>query len=75
MFNLEVANYISLPSLSKQVFLKMTGVELDYVQDIEMALFLKKGVRGGVSYVCPRHAHSTETESVVYLDQNNLYGR
>ena len=31
--------------------LKMTGVELVLISDVDMHLFIKKGMRGGVSYI------------------------
>ena len=31
--------------------LKMTGVKLQKISDIDVHLFLKKGMRGGISYI------------------------
>ena len=31
--------------------LKMTGVKLEKIFDIEMYLFIEKGLRGGISYI------------------------
>ena len=36
--------------------LKMTGIELDLIHDIDMHLFIEKGVRGGISYIAKRHS-------------------
>ena len=36
--------------------LKMTGIELEFISDIDMHLFIEKGMRGGVSYICKRHS-------------------
>ena len=55
------------------------------VSDIGMYLFIEKGLRGGISYVCKRHSKAnnkymksydpTKTlEFISYLDMNNLYG-
>ena len=36
--------------------LKMTGIELELISDIEMHLFIEKGIRGGISYIAKRHS-------------------
>ena len=35
---------------------KKTGIELDLIHDIDMHLFIEKGVRGGISYIAKRHS-------------------
>ena len=30
----------------------MTGIKLDLVSDIDMHLFIEKGMRGGISHIC-----------------------
>ena len=66
---------------------KMTGVNLDLISDVDMQLFIEKGMREGISYIAHRHARANnkymrkenydpEKESgyIMYLDANNLYG-
>ena len=48
-YGLDPAHYISSPSLSWDSMLKMTGVELEKINNIDMHLFLEKGMRVGVS--------------------------
>ena len=36
--------------------LKMTGVKLEKISDIDQYLFIEKGTRGGVSYIAKRYA-------------------
>ena len=36
--------------------LKMTGIELELISDIEMHLFIEKGMRGGISYIAKRYS-------------------
>ena len=36
--------------------LKMTGVRLEKIADIGMYLFIKKGLKGGISYIAKRYA-------------------
>ena len=61
----------------------MTGVELKLISDIDMYLFVEKGMKGGISYICQRQANSKYMKSyddsktskyTTYLDTNNLYG-
>ena len=36
--------------------LKMTGVKLEKISDIDKYLFIEKGLRGGISYNAKRYA-------------------
>ena len=36
--------------------LKMTGRELEKILDIDMYLFIEKGLRGGISYIAKKYA-------------------
>ena len=65
--------------------LKMTGVRLEKIVDIDMYLFLEKGLRRGISYIAKRYAKANNrymkdydpkkpSQFVTYLDINNLYG-
>ena len=36
--------------------LKMTGMELEKISDIDKYLFIEKATRGGVSYIAKRYA-------------------
>ena len=36
--------------------LKMTGIELELISDIDKHLFIEKGVRGGISYIAKRYS-------------------
>ena len=65
--------------------LKMTGLELELILDIDMHLFIEKQMRDGISYITKRHSKSNnkymenydsseESIFLMYLDANNLYG-
>ena len=65
--------------------LKMTGVKLENISDIDKYLFIEKGLRGEISYIAKRYAkgnnkymsdYDSEKPStfITYLDTNNLYG-
>ena len=44
----------SSPGLSWDAMLKMTSVKLKKISDIDMYLFIKKELRGGISYIAKR---------------------
>ena len=63
--------------------LKMTGVELQKMSDIDMYLFVEKGLRGEISYIAKRHSKlnnkyiknydpTKPSKYISYLDMNNL---
>ena len=58
---LDPCHYFSSPGLSWDAMLKMTGVELKLTSDIEMHLFIEKGMRGGISYIAERHSKANNT--------------
>ena len=53
-YGLDPCHYFSSPGLSWDPMLKMIGVELELISDIEMCLFIEKGIRGGISYIAKR---------------------
>ena len=48
---LDPCHYFSFPGLNLDAMLKMTGVELKKISDIDMYLFIEKELRGGISYI------------------------
>ena len=82
---LDPAHYFTSPGLSWDALLKRTGVELELFTDVEMHMFVERGIRGGISMVSKRHAKANNTlvsdydpskpnSYIMYLDANNLYG-
>ena len=62
----------------------MTGVKLEKISDIDRYLFIKKGLRGGISYIAKRYVKANNkymndydpkkpSAFISYLDMNNLY--
>ena len=74
-FRLDICNYLSLPMLSKDLMLKMTGVKIELIQDPQMSNLVQHNIRGGLSYINQRLACSRSGFSLLYLDANNLYGK
>ena len=85
-YKLDPAHYYTAPSLSWDACLKMTGVKLELLTDVDMLLMLEKGIRGGVSMISNRYGKannkymgnkfnpSEPSKYIQYLDANNLYG-
>ena len=82
---LDPCHYFSSPGLSWDAMLKMTGMRLEKIVDIDMYLFIEKGLRGGISYIAKRYAKANNkymkdndptklSKFITYLDMNNLYG-
>ena len=55
-YGLGFCHYFNSPGLSWDAMLKMTGVKLEKVSDIDVYLFIEKGLRGGISYISKRYA-------------------
>ena len=43
--------------------LKMAGVKLEKILDIDMHLFLEKGLRGEISYIANRYSEANNTNT------------
>ena len=55
-FRLDPCHYFSSFGLSWDAILKMTGVKLEKISDIDKYLFIEKELRGGTSYIAKRYA-------------------
>ena len=53
--------------------LKMTGIQLEKINNIDVHLFLENGMGGGVSYISKRYSKSDENTEIMYWDMNKLY--
>ena len=73
-YGLDPCHYISSPSLSWDAMLKFTGIQLEKINNIDIHLFLEKGMKGGVSYISKRYSKSDENTEITYWNANNLYG-
>ena len=84
-YKLDPCHYFSSPGLAWNAMLKMTKVELELLTDVDMYLFIEKGLRGGISYIANRYGKANNkymkeydekapSKYITYLDANNLYG-
>ena len=53
-YGLDPCHYFSSPGLSWDAILKKIEIELELISDIDVHLFIEKGMRGGVSYIAKR---------------------
>ena len=85
-YKLDPAHYYTAPGLAWDAALKVTGVNLELLSDIDMLLMVEKGIRGGVSMISNRYGKANNkymggkfnsnkpSKYIQYLDANNLYG-
>ena len=84
-YKLDPCHYFTSPGLSWDALLKMTGIKLELMTDVDMFQFIEKGLRGGISYIANRHGEANNkymsgynlekpSKYIMYLDANNLYG-
>ena len=55
-YGLDPCHYFRCPGLSWDGMLKMTGVELKLISEIDLYLFVEKGMRGGISYIAKTYS-------------------
>ena len=84
-YRVDPCHYFSSPGLSWNVMLKMIGVRLEKFVDIDMYLFIEKGLKGGISYIAKRISKvnnkymkncgpKKSSRYISCLDINNLHG-
>jgi hypothetical protein len=89
-YELDPAHYMTAPGMSWDALLKHTGIELELLTDLDMHLFVEKGIRGGICQAShraavannprveatggPKFDSNDPTTWILYLDMNNLYG-
>ncbi|KAJ8914260.1 hypothetical protein NQ315_003625 [Exocentrus adspersus] len=83
--DLDSGHYYTLPGYTWDCALKYTKVELDYLKDVDVLLFMDRGIRGGVSQCSNRYGEANNkfmptydctqpANYLMYFDVNNLYG-
>ena len=84
-YQLDPCWHFTAPGLSWSALLKMTGIELDLISDVDQHQMIEKGTRGGISMIPHRYSKANnkymksydkkkKSTYIVYLDANNLYG-
>ncbi|GJQ85603.1 hypothetical protein Trydic_g14226, partial [Trypoxylus dichotomus] len=57
-YDLDAAQYYIAPGLSWDAMLKYTGVELDTLQDVNMVIYVERGIRDGMTQCSTRHVRA-----------------
>ncbi len=74
---LDLFHYISLPQLSWDLALKLTGLEIELIHDCTMYSMLEQNIRGGVVFAGHRYMENNiqdKSTDIIYVDMNSLYG-
>ena len=85
IYGLDPVYYYTAPGLAWDACLKMTGINLELLNDVDMLLMFEKGIRGGISIISNRYGEANNKymkcfnknkllKFLMYLDANNLYG-
>ena len=70
---LDPPHFFGSPGLSWDAMLKMTGIKLQKIDNIDMHLFIEKGMRSGIIYISKRYSLIKDNNTIMYWDANNLY--
>ena len=85
IYGLDPSRFVSAPNLAWHVCLKIIGIKLELITDIDHLLLLEKGIRGGICQAIVQfvkannkylnnHDKSLPSSFLKYIDANNLYG-
>ena len=84
-YGLDPVYYYTAPGLAWDAMLKMTKINLELLNDVDMLLMFEKGIRGGISIISNRYGKANNkymadfnqmkpSKHLFYVDANNLYG-
>lgn len=60
-YKLDPVHYFTLPGLSWDAMLKITKIELQFMDDVNMSLIVENGMRGDISSIMHRYGTARQT--------------
>ena len=83
-YKLDPCHSFSSPGLIWVAMLEMNGIKLELILDIDEHLFIEKGLRGGISFMCKIFSEANnkdiknydptkENKFIMYLDEKILF--
>ena len=73
-YGLDHYHYFSSPGLSQDAMLKMTGIESELISDIDIHLFIEKGMRRGIFYIAKRFRDDVNVHLAMFTAQRPIVG-
>ena len=64
-------HYFTPPGLSWNAVLKMTDIKLELITEMDMFLFIEKGIWGGISYITNRHGKTNNKHMKTITKMNH----
>ena len=72
-YNLNPCHYFSATGLSWDAILKVTKVKLEKISNPDIHLFIKKEMRGGISYINKRYSKANMNTAQIMIKINLKY--
>ena len=70
-YGLDLYHCFSSPGLSWHAMLQMNCVTIELISDIDMCLFVEKGIRGDISFIAKRYSKASEKNIKSYDDSKS----
>ena len=70
---LDLCHYFSSLGLPWDAMLRMTGIKLQLIDNIDVPLFIEKEIREGISYISKRYSKYDDNNTIMYWDVNNSW--
>ncbi|GBM39928.1 hypothetical protein AVEN_250246-1 [Araneus ventricosus] len=84
-YRLDPCHFYTAPRLAWQASLRMSGIKLELFIELDMHLFIERGIKGGIAMISHRYSETNSiylqhydeakpSKYILYLDANDLYG-